>query len=73
MSTLEIILTFLSTILGSANIIQLITVRSLKKKAQADATAEMDKVLINRINFLDERITKLEKQVCFRSDCDKRM
>ncbi|MCQ2345336.1 MAG: hypothetical protein MJZ82_01025 [Paludibacteraceae bacterium] len=73
MSTLEIILTFLSTVLGSANIIQLITVRSLKKKAQADATAEMDKVLINRINFLDERITKLEKQVCFRTDCEKRM
>lgn len=73
MSTLEIILTFVSTVLGSANIIQLITVRSLKKKAQADATAEMDKVLINRINFLDERITKLEKQVCFRTDCEKRM
>ena len=73
MSTLEIILTFLSTVLGSANIIQLITVRSLRKKAQADATAEMDKVLINRINFLDERITKLEKQVCFRTDCEKRM
>lgn len=73
MSTLEIILSFVSTLLGSANVFQLVTVRSLKKKAQADATAEMDKVLINRINFLDQRITELEKKACFRTDCDKRM
>lgn len=73
MSILEIVLTFLSGVLGSANVVLFVTIRSVKKKALADATAEMDKVLINRINFLDQRITELEKKACFRTDCEMRM
>jgi hypothetical protein len=73
MTSLEIILSALTAILSGTSLIEIFTIRALRKKAQADAVGAMDQVLINRINFLDKRLTDLEKRACFRENCDQRM
>ncbi len=73
MTSLEIILSALTAILSGTSLIEIFTIRALRKKAQADAVGAMDQVLINRINFLDNRLTALEKRACFRENCDQRM
>ena len=73
MTSLEIILSALTAILSGTSLIEIFTIRALRKKAQADAVSAMDQVLINRINFLDNRLTALEKRACFRENCDQRM
>lgn len=73
MTPLEIILSALTAILSGTSLIEIFTIRALRKKAQADAVGAMDQVLINRINFLDNRLTALEKRACFRENCDQRM
>ena len=73
MTPLEIILSALTAILSGTSLIEIFTIRALRKKAQADAVGAMDQVLINRINFLDNRLTVLEKRACFRENCDQRM
>jgi hypothetical protein len=73
MTHLEIILSALTAILSGTSLIEIFTIRALRKKAQADAVGAMDQVLINRINFLDNRLTTLEKRACFRENCDQRM
>lgn len=73
MTPLEIILSALTAILSGTSLIEIFTIRALRKKAHADAVGAMDQVLINRINFLDNRLTTLEKRACFRENCDQRM
>ena len=73
MTSLEIILSALTAILSGTSLIEIFTIRALRKKAQADAVGAMDQVLINRINFLDNRLTALEKRACFRENWDQRM
>lgn len=63
MSTLEIILTFVSTITTSGNFVQFFHNR---KRNEFEAIKE-------HINFLDERIKKLEDLTCYRDDCKNRI
>lgn len=69
MTTIEIILSFASTLLASGNVVQFFVIRSVKKKADAEAMLLNDSVLLKRIDFLDERVTRLEKVACFDLDC----
>ena len=69
MTTFEIILSSVITLLASGNIIQFFMFRSVKKKADAEAMLLNDSVLLKRIDFLDERVTRLEKVACFDLDC----
>ena len=73
MSPLEIVLSVLTAVLGSTSLVEIFSIRALRKKAQADAAGLTDQVLINRINFLDERLTALENRACFRENCKQRM
>lgn len=69
MTTLEIILTVITSSSFIANIVQFFTLKSTRKKAGADAAKAFDEVLLKRIDFLDARITKLEEVACFDRDC----
>lgn len=35
--------------------------------------SDNDKVLMDRIEFLDDRLTKLERLACFKADCKQRV
>lgn len=65
MSNIELILTALTAVFGGGNIVQFIQLRHQQKTND-------ENVLLKRIEFLDERITRLEKLACFDEDCPKR-
>ncbi len=69
MTTLELILTATTTLLTGGNVFQLVASRS---KRRAESSAASDKVLYNRIEFLEKRIEILEKRACFRDNCSDR-
>ena len=69
----EILLSILTLILSGANVTQFLYIRSNKQKQQAEADSSKDCVLYKRIEFLDQRITKLESMVCFKKDCKDRI
>lgn len=69
----EILLSILTLILSGANVTQFLYIRSNKQKQQAEADSSKDCVLYKRIEFLDQRITKLESMVCFKKDCKERV
>ena len=74
MTTFELILSVLTSSSLVGNIVQFVQIRSVKKKAQAEATREMDAVLYKRIEFLDERISRMEKLVCLRAQkCSEKL
>lgn len=73
MTTIEIILSFVTTLCAGGNVAQFVMLRSAKRKAQAEAQAEYDAVLLKRIEFLDERVTRLEALACYRKDCKDRV
>jgi len=54
------------------NVVQLVMLKETKKKATAEAMQLTDSVLLKRIDFLDERVTRLEKVACFDLDCKVR-
>ena len=79
MTTLEIILSVVTVICSSGNIVQFIFLRAIRKeaaanvsKATASAMAELDNVLYKRLVHLDERVSALEELACYRGDCDRR-
>ena len=72
MTISEIILSIATTVSTSGNIAQFLHVRSLQKKAAAEADTAADLVLYKRIEFLDERVSRLEKLACFDHDCKQR-
>lgn len=49
MSPLEIVLSVLTAVLGSTSLVEIFSIRALRKKAQADAAGLTDQVLINRV------------------------
>lgn len=69
----EILLSILTIILSGANVTQFLYIRSNKQKQQAEADSSKDCVLYKRIEFLNQRITKLESMVCFKKDCKERV
>ena len=73
MTTIEIILTALTGTSLAGNVVQFVTLRASRKKAMADATQTNDAVLLKRIEFLDERVTRLEQLACYRKDCKDRV
>lgn len=73
MNITEIILSVLTVILSGANVTQFLYIKSNKQKQQAEADSTKDCVLYKRIEFLDERITKLESMVCFKRECKERV
>lgn len=79
MTTLEIILSVITVICSSGNIIQFASLRAIRReananasKASAEAQQSYDSVLYQRIDYLDKRIEKLEKLACYQSDCHRR-
>lgn len=73
MSKFEIILSILTSTSLVGNAVQFVTLRATKKKATAEATQATDAVLLKRIEFLDERVTRLEQLACYRKDCKDRV
>ena len=74
------ILSVVTVLLGGANILQFFTIRSYKRKHNAEATrAEIDNLNIvtdnlkKEVERLEERLIKLESKVCYDSDCTKRI
>ena len=72
MTTFEIILSLISSTSVIGNVVQLVLLKETKKKATAEAMQLTDSVLLKRIDFLDERVTRLEKVACFDLDCKVR-
>jgi len=72
MTTIEIILSLISSTSVIGNVVQLVMLKETKKKATAEAMQLTDSVLLKRIDFLDERVTRLEKVACFDLDCKVR-
>ena len=72
MDRLELILSFLASGSLVGNIIQFVTLRAVRKQKMAEASKTMDEVLYRRIDFLDERVTNLEKLACFDKECKLR-
>lgn len=71
---------FVTLVLGGCNILQLITIRSYKRKSNADATrAEMDNLnvviaqLRQEVQRQHDRLVELEKKVCYNADCEHRV
>lgn len=80
MGTLEIVLTSLVSVLTASNLLQFFSIKELKAKQQAEITDQQtdtegkkDKILYDRIDFLDKRVTNLEKIACFNADCKNRV
>lgn len=74
------ILSVVTVLLGGANILQFFTIRSYKRKHNAEATrAEIDNMNIvidslkKEVERLEKRLTDLEGKVCYDSDCTKRI
>lgn len=74
MTTFEIILTSLIPLLTGGNVVQYFMWRSAKKKADAEAQEIADTVIIKRVEFLEQRISRMEKLVCFRAEkCEQKL
>jgi len=69
MITTEII----TAVLGSGALSGVVTYFTTRRSIIIKNRADADEVLLKRIDFLDKRITDLEKNVCFRTNCDKRI
>lgn len=74
------ILSVVTVLLGGANILQFFTIRSYKRKHNAEATrAEIDNLNIvidnlkKEVERLEKRLTDLEGKVCYDTDCTKRI
>lgn len=74
------ILSVVTVLLGGANILQFFTIRSYKRKHNAEATrAEIDNLNIvidnlkKEVERLEKRLTDLEGKVCYDTDCKKRI
>ena len=74
------ILSVVTVLLGGANVLQFFTIRSYKRKHNAEATrAEIDNLNIvidslkKEVERLERRLTDLEGKVCYDSDCTKRI
>ncbi|NCC99989.1 MAG: hypothetical protein EOL95_09870 [Bacteroidia bacterium] len=72
MSTLELILSAVSTVLTASNVVEIFYIRATRKRMQAEASEKSDAVLYKRIAYLDERVSKLEELACFDKDCKYR-
>lgn len=73
---MEIWQMILSAVLGGG-VLELLrwfnTRKSDKKKNTSEATQLSDDVFYKRIEWMEQRITKLETFACFDSDCKKRI
>lgn len=74
------ILSVVTVLLGGANILQFFTIRSYKRKHNAEATrAEIDNLNIvidnlrQEISRLEGRVINLEGRACYDSDCQRRV
>ncbi len=74
------ILSVITVMLGGANVFQFLTIKSYKRKHNAEATrAEIDNlnIIIDNLNKevarLEKRLTDLEGKVCYDTDCKKRI
>jgi len=72
MTTLELILSTCTTLLVSSNVVQVFYIRATRKKLTAEASASTDAVLYKRIEYLEKRVSNLEKLACYDSDCKYR-
>lgn len=69
MEGLEIIL----TALGSTSATSIVNYFIFRKKYKAENTGASDQVLYNRIEFLEQRLNKLEQYQCFKKTCTDRI
>lgn len=74
------ILSVVTVLLGGANVLQFFTIRSYKRKHNAEATrAEIDNLNIvidnlrQEISRLEGRVINLEGRACYDSDCQRRV
>lgn len=67
------ILTIIITALSSSGVTTILSAIVLRRKNAAEAQKIADEVFINRIKFLNEKMEKLEKSVCFRTSCGERV
>ena len=74
------ILSVVTTLLGGANILQFITIRSYKRKHNAEATrAEIENLNIviaqlrEEVQRQHDRLVELETKVCYNADCKSRV
>lgn len=74
------VLSVVTVLLGGANIFQFFTIRSYRRKHNAEATrAEIDNLNIvidnlrQEIGRLESRLSTLEGKVCYDTDCNKRI
>lgn len=73
MTTIEYILSAVTSTSLVGNVMQFVTMRAARRKSEAEASTASDSVLYKRIEFLDERVTRLEKMSCYRGDCKDRI
>ncbi len=74
------ILSVVTLLLGGCNIFQFFTIRSYRRKHNAEATrAEIDNLNIvianlrGEVERLEGRLVDLEKRTCYDEDCTKRV
>lgn len=74
------ILSIVTVLLGGANVFQFFTIRSYKRKHNAEATrAEIDNLnvviaqLRGEVERLEKRLLDLEGKACYNSDCTQRI
>ena len=67
------ILTIIITALSSSGVTTILSAIVLRLKNAAEAQKIADEVFINRIKFLNEKMEKLEKSVCFKTSCGERV
>ena len=66
------ILTIIITALSSSGVTTILSAIVIRLKNASEAQKIADKVFINRIKFLMEKMDKLEKSVCFKTSCGER-
>lgn len=67
------ILTIIITALSSSGVTTILSAIVLRRKNAAETQKIADEVFINRIKFLNEKMEKLEKSVCFKTSCRERV
>lgn len=67
------ILTIIITALSSSGVTTILSAIVLRRKNAAETQKIADEVFINRIKFLNEKMEKLEKSVCFKTSCGERV
>lgn len=91
MTILETILSISTALFGGVNILQLLTFRAFKRKANGEATQietenlkttlkqtvesyeQVIEMQQEQINSIDDRLKKIEKLLCYRTECEKRI